>query len=70
MTSRVTIVSDSLTALHAVLRRQGGSTLAVAARRALHTLCSHIPALRLWWTPSHVGLLENEMVDQVAKEAA
>ena len=68
--SRVTIVSDSLTALRAVLRRQGGSTLAVAARRALHTLCSHVPALRLWWTPSHVGLLENEMVDQVAKEAA
>ena len=68
--SRVTIVSDSLAALRAILRRQGGSALAVAARRALHALCCHVPAIRLWWTPSHVGLLENEMVDKIAKEAA
>ena len=68
--SRATIVSNSLAALRAILRCQGGSTLAVATRRALHTLCCHVPAIRLWWTPSHVGLLENEMVDKVAKEAA
>ena len=69
-TSCITIVSDSLSALRAILRRQGCGTLALEARHALHTLSSRVPTLRLWWTPSHVGLRENEMVDIVAREAA
>ena len=68
--SCVTIVTDSQAALMAIGKAQGGSSLAVIARHALRALelCSR--TLRIWWTPSHVDLSENDMADAAAKAAA
>ena len=67
--SCITIVSDSQAALMAIGKTQGTSSLALTARHALRTLelCSR--TLRIWWTPSHVGLSENDMADAAAKAA-
>ena len=68
--SCITIVSDSQAALLAVGKAQGGSALAVTARRALRAIELCTGTLRLWWTPSHVDLHENDMADAAAKAAA
>ena len=68
--SCITIVSDSQAALLALRQTQGGSALAVTARRSLRTLELCTETLRLWWTPSHVDLCENDMADAAAKAAA
>ena len=67
---RLTFVSDSQPALLGVGQRQGGSALAVEVRTALQALHSQGLEIRLWWTPSHVGLQENELADEAAKQAA
>ena len=68
--SCVTIVSDSQAALMAIGKTQGGSSLAVTARHAIRTLELYSGTLRIWWTPSHVDLSENDMADAAAKAAA
>ena len=68
--SRITLVSDSQPALLGLRRFGRGSSLAVAAREAVHTLEGCTDELRIWWTPSHAGLLENDLVDAAAKAAA
>ena len=68
--SCITIVSDSQAALMAIERTQGSSSLAVAARQALRDLELCAGTLRIWWTPSHVDLRENDMADAAAKAAA
>ena len=68
--SCITIVSDSQAALMAIGKTQGASSLAVIARHALRTLELCCGTLRIWWTPSHVGLSENDMADAAAKAAA
>ena len=67
---RITFVSDSQSALQAICVRQGGSDLAVAAREALTRLRSLVKEVRIWWTPSHAGLAENDQADHAAKQAA
>ena len=68
--SCTTIVSDSQAALMAVGRTQGASSLAVIARQELRALELCTGTLRIWWTPSHVNLPENDMADAAAKAAA
>ena len=68
--SRITLVSDSQPALLGLRRFGGGSSLAVEAREAVRTLEGSAAELRLWWTPSHAGLRENDLVDEAAKAAA
>ena len=68
--SCITIVSDSQAALMAIGQTQGGTSLAVTARQALRTLELCSGTLRIWWTPSHVDLCENDMADAAAKAAA
>ena len=53
----------------AIGKTQGGSSLAVTARHALRTLELYFGTLRIWWTPSHVDLRENDMADVAAKAA-
>ena len=54
----------------AIRKTQGGSSLAVTTRHALRTLELHSRTLRIWWTPNHVDLSENNMADAAAKAAA
>ena len=68
--SCVTIVSDSQAALMAIGKTQGGSSLVVTARHTLRTLELYSGTLRIWWTPSHVDLSENNMADAAAKAVA
>ena len=68
--SHITLVFDSQPALLGLRRFGRGSSLAVAAREAVHTLEGCTDELRIWWTPSHAGLLENDLVDEAAKAAA
>ena len=42
----------------------------MAARQAIKTLEYFIETLRIWWTPSHVGLMENDLADEAAKAVA
>ena len=44
--------------------------MAVEVREAVRTLEGSTAELRLWWTPSHAGLRENDLVDETAKAAA
>ena len=68
--SCITIVSDSQAALMAIGKTQGGSSLAVTARQAIRDLALCTATLRIWWTPSHMDLRENDMADAAAKAAA
>lgn len=43
--------------------------MAQSVREALCSLQSECSDLQLWWTPSHVGILENEQADMAAKLA-
>ena len=54
----------------AVGKTQGASSLTVTARQALRDLELCTRNLRIWWTPSHVDLQENDMADAAAKAAA
>ena len=67
---RVTFVCDSQSALKGVRRRLHYLELALAARDALARLHDRGADVRLWWTPSHVGLRENDLADAAAREAA
>ena len=68
--SCITLVSDSQPAFLGLRRFGGGSSLAVDAREAVRTLERSTDELWLWWTPSHVGLHENDLVDEAAKATA
>ena len=68
--SHISLVSDSQPALLGLRRFGRGSSLAVEAREAVRTLERSTNELRLWWTPSHTGLHENDLVDEAAKAAA
>ena len=67
--SRTTIVSDSQPTLLGLRRFWGGPSLAVEAWEAVRTLEGHTDEFRLWWTLSHAGLLENDLIDEAAKAA-
>ena len=67
---RVILVSDSQPALQSIQQWQGLSALAQHARDALCTLQAECNDLQLWWTPSHVDLVENDQADAAAKLAA
>ena len=68
--SHITLVSDSQPALLGLRRFGGGSSLAVEAWEAVRTLERSTDELRLWWTPSHTGLHENDLIDEAAKATA
>ena len=68
--SRITLVSDSQPALLGLRQFGRGSSLAVGAREAVRTLEVGTDEFWLWWTPSHAGLLENDLVDEAVKAAA
>ena len=68
--SRITLVSDSQPALLGLRQFGRGSSLAIEARAAVRTLEGCTDELCLWWTPSHAGLPENDLVDEAAKAAA
>ena len=53
---RVTFVCDSQSALKGVRRRLHYLELALTARDALARLHDRGADVRLWWTPSHIGL--------------
>ena len=44
--------------------------MVVVAREAVRTLEGVTDEFRLWWTPSHAGLLENDLMDEAAKAVA
>ena len=54
----------------AIGKTQGGSSLVVMARQAIRDLALCTATLRIWWTPSHMDLRENDMADAAAKAAA
>ncbi len=66
---RITLVSDSQPALLGIQRRQGITLLACRACDALSTIQTQTDELRLWWTPSHVELEENDQGHEAAKLA-
>ena len=68
--SSITLVSDSQPALLGLRRSGGGPSLLIEAREAIRALATSTADLRIWWMPSHVGLLENDLVDAAAKAAA
>ena len=67
---RVTFVCDSQSALKGVQRHLHYLELALAARDDLARLHDRGADVRLWWTPSHVGLRENDLAYAAAREAA
>ena len=67
--ARVTFVCDSQPALKGVRRHLHYLELALAARDALARLHDRGADVRLWWTPSHVGLREHDLADAAAREA-
>ena len=68
--SHISIVSDSQPALLGLRQFGRASSLAIEAWEVVQTLEGHTDEFWLWWTPSHVGLLENDLVDEAAKSAA
>ena len=68
--ARVTFVCDSQSALKGVRRHLHYLELALAARDDLARLHDRGADVRLWWTPSHVGLRENDLADAAARAAA
>ena len=66
----IIMVSDSQPALQATQRSQSIGALAYLTRTALCTLQIECEDLQLWWTPSHVDLVENDQADFAAKLAA
>ena len=67
---RITSVADSQPALLSLCRTSGASALAVEVRCALQSLRPQVDEMRIWWTPSHVDLVENDLADEAAKAAA
>ena len=67
---RIILVSDSQPALQSTQRCQGLSSLAQRAWDALCTLQAECDDLQLWWTLSHVDLVENEQANSATKLAA
>ena len=68
--SCITIVSDSQTALASLENTQDPSELSITTREILSLLRYRTRELRLWWTPGHIELSENDAADQVAHQAA
>lgn len=67
---RVTFVCDSQSALKGVQRHLHYLELALAARDDLARLHDRGADVRLWWTPSHVDLRENDLADVAARRVA
>ena len=67
---RITFICDSQCALRSLEHSCRTMTLTFEVQRALQTLLNSVAELRLWWTPSHVNLTENELADAAAKAAA
>lgn len=68
--SHVTLFSDSHSALLGLWRFGWGSSLISEISESVCALTALNDEFRIWWTPSHVGLLENELVDAAAKAAS
>ncbi|KFM76920.1 Hypothetical protein in type-1 retrotransposable element R1DM, partial [Stegodyphus mimosarum] len=64
----VTIFTDSLSSLHAILNPMHSSPLVAKIQRFLKDH-SHL-RIKLAWVKAHVGNVGNELADQLAKEAA
>ena len=67
---RITFICDSQCALRSLEHSCRTMTLTFEVQKALQTLLYSVAELRLWWTPSHVNLTENELADAAAKAAA
>ena len=67
--SGITLVSDSQPTLLGLRQFGRGSSLVVKAPEVVYTLAGITDEFRLWWTSSHTGLLENDLVDEAAKAA-
>ena len=68
--SHITFVADSQPTFLGLQRFGGGPSLALEALEAVRTLEGLTHEFRLWWTLNHIGLLENDLVDEAAKVAA
>ena len=68
--SSITFVSDSQAALRSLSQTRRTFDLTAQVRTALLALTASTPTVRLWWTPAHSSLRENELADAAAKAAA
>ena len=68
--SSITFVSDSQAALRSLSQTRRTLALTARVRVALLALMTSTPTVRLWWTPAHSSLRENELADAAAKAAA
>ena len=66
----ITFICDSQCALRSLEHSFRTMTLTLEVQNALQPLFNSIAELRLWSTPSHVNLTENELADAAAKAAA
>ena len=67
---RVTFVTDSQAALLSLRHSRRCLALTAEVQSALRELSSSGLEIRLWWTPGHSSLMENDLVDAAAKAAA
>ena len=63
-------MSNSQPDLKAICHHQGGLELAVVACQAMGDSYRQFQEMQLWWTPRHVDLDENDVVDMARKHAA
>ena len=68
--SRIILNSDSQSALLWLRRFGGSSSLALEARDAVTALEACTEEFWIWWTPSHAGLVENHLADEMAEVVA
>ena len=68
--SSITFVSDLQAALRPLSQTLRTLALMAQVRTALLALMASTPTVRLWWTPAHSSLRENELADAAAKAAA
>ena len=67
---RITFVSDSQAALLSLAHPRRCLSLAAQVYSALQELSASGTVIRLWWTPGHSSLMENDLADTAAKAAA
>ena len=66
----ITFVSDSQAALLSLSSPHRCLSLTADVLTLLHELSTSETEIRLWWTPGHSSVLENDLADHAAKEAA
>ena len=64
------LVSNSQPALLGLRRFGRGSSLALETREVVRTFEGYTDEFWVWWTLSHAGLLEIDLVDEAAKATA